>query len=103
MYVYVHVFTCASTRVHQLYEESESRLLPVAAADGIPPTDFVCRHARVHRALKDRFSESLTRVVSPGPGREARGGLLLRGVPRDAARAAKKSLVKFCICITNRR
>jgi len=42
-------------------------LLPAAAADGVPPTDFVCRHARSPlsscRALKDRFSESLIRVI----------------------------------------
>lgn len=37
-------------------------------ATGVPPSDFVCRHARPiarsRRALKDRFSDSLTRVVS---------------------------------------
>lgn len=43
-------------------------------ADGVPPTDFVCRHACsksiVRRALKDRFSESLIRVVSSRPSRK---------------------------------
>lgn len=82
---------CARARACNDHEESEP-LLPAAAADGIPPTDFVCRHARVRRALKDRFSESLIRVVYPLT--RSRGpGLLLRGVPRDAARAA----IKYCV------
>jgi len=49
------VRVCARARACINHQESEPRLLPAAAADGIPPTDFVCRHARVRRALKDRF------------------------------------------------
>jgi len=65
-----------------------------AAADGIPPTDFVCRHARsplltapYRVLLKDRFSESLVRVISRA--RESRA----RAPPATAGGTSR-----FCTC-----
>lgn len=65
------VRVCARARACTNHQESEPRLLPAAAADGIPPTDSVCRHVRVRRALKDRFfGVTGSRSIPLWPGRE---------------------------------